>query len=288
MAFHLKKLEKVINVSRIANVHFFEFSKDYETVDDNHPFHELIFVVSGTVKVKSQEYVGILKKNDFIIHPPESIHSLSCPKNTQTSLIIIGFECSAEKLNYFASSPVQLDELEVKQLAEIVKEGRNVFAPPYDVPLYDMKKKKHQTFGSEQLLSTLIEGFLISLIRKYEFFGEESKRQNVGFEINEIIRYLDNNFLHKITIEELAFIFRTNRSTLCKEFKNATGQTIVQYLSNKKLEYAKDKLINTEISIQELSDLLNFSSIPNFYSFFKKYLSITPVEYRKIGNNLDR
>lgn len=280
MNFKLHDIENVLKITRIANVHFFDFPKDFVTVDDKHPFCELIYVASGTLAVKSEEFNGLLGKNEFIIHPSNSIHSLSCPKNAQTTVIIIGFECVSDKLNYFAQKPVNLDESEVKQLAEIVKEGRNVFTPPYDVPLYVMNKKRKQFFGSEQLLRTLLEVFLIGLIRKYEF-REKSVDSSYGFEINEIIKYLDNNFTEKTTIEQIAFIFKTNRSTLCKEFKKATGKTLVNYANEKKVERLKLLLSTTELSVQEISDNCGFSSVPNFYAFFKKHVGVTPVDYRK-------
>ena len=279
MDFKLHDIEKVFEITRIANVHYFEFPKDFVTVDDKHPFCELIYVASGTLAVKSDEFNGLLGKNDFIIHPANSVHSLSCPKNVQTTVIIIGFECKSNKLNYFAQKPIQLTESEVKKLAEIIKEGRNVFAQPYDVPLYIMKKKKKQAFGSEQLLRALLEVFLIELIRKYEFL--EKQEEHGGFEINQIVKYVDNNFTQKTTIEQISFIFRTNRSTLCKEFKKATGKTLVCYVTERKLEYLKELLSTTNKTMQEISDLLGFSSIPNFYAFFKKYTGLTPIVYRK-------
>ena len=283
MDFKLKSIGSEFQINKVANVHFFEFPKDYATVDDRHPFCELIFVSSGSLDVRSADFSGRLRKNDFIIHTTNSMHSLSCPRNSQTTVIIIGFECNCDKLKYFAQKPVQLDESEVKQLAEIVKEGRNVFSAPYDVPLYDMKKKNKQPYGSEQLLRCLIEVFLINLIRKYEFFEKREEQENLGFEINEIIKYIDNNFLEKITIDEISFLFRTNRSTLCKEFKNATGKTLVEYISDKKISYIKNQLIATNKSIQEIAYSLNFPSVPNFYAFFKKHLNVTPVSYRKIN-----
>ncbi len=280
MQFKLHSIKDVLKITRIANVHFFDFPKDFVTVDDKHPFCELIYVSSGTVAVKSEDFNGMLAKNQFIIHAPNSMHSLSCPKNVQTTVIIIGFECDAEKLCFFAQKPIDLGENEVKQLAEIIKESRNVFAPPYDVPLYAMKKKKKQVFGNEQLLKNLLESFLIGLIRKYEYC-EKNEHENLGFEISEIIKYVDNNFTEKTTIEQLSFIFRTNRSTLCKEFKKATGKTLTEYSNYKKVEYLKQLLASTEQSIQEISERAGFSSVPNFYAFFKKHVGVTPIEFKK-------
>ena len=281
MDFQLKKLDTVLTVAEIANVHFFDFPKGYQTIDDQHPFCELIYVGMGSITVHSDTYSGKLEKNELLIHPANCKHSFSCPTKAETTLIIIGFTCQSDKLNYFANKPLHLDEMQIKQLADIVKEGRNVFAPPYNVPVYDMVKKKHILYGSEQMLRSLLELFLIGLIRKYEFFENNDETQASAFTINEIIEYLDNTFTEKITLEELAFLFRTNRSTLCKEFRKSTNTSLGAYLANKKIEAAKKLLLQKEKSITQIADTLKFDSVPYFCEFFKRQTGITPSQYRQ-------
>ena len=285
MDFKLKTVEDALRVPKIANVHFFEFPKGHETPDDNHPFCELIFVAGGFLNIRSDDYNGVLKKNGLLIHGANCAHSLICPKDKETSVIIIGFECRSEKLAVFSQKPVMLTEPQVKQLAAIVQEGRNVFAPPYNVPVYDMVKKKTQIFGSEQMLRSLLETFLIGLIRKAESFdGAEEKEEN-HFAINEIIEYVDENYKEHITIDELAFLFRTNRSTLCKEFRFATGKTLNQYVTDKKIERAKRKLCSSNKTVTQIADELHFESVPYFCKFFKKETGMTPSEFQKSIEN---
>jgi hypothetical protein len=167
MEFKLQELNKTLSIPKIANVHFFEFEKNYSTQNDRHPFCELLFSYSGNLNIVSENFEGELKKGELIIHQHNELHSLFTQKNKTTTVIIIGFQCFAKQLEYFSKHKIQLNEMELKQLARIVKEGRNVFAPPYDKPLYHMKKKDSQIFASEQLLQSLLETFLIELIRKY-------------------------------------------------------------------------------------------------------------------------
>ena len=282
MNFKLKKLENVITVQEIANVHFFQFPKGYQTTADKHPFLEVVFVGTGSISIISDEYNGTLNKNELLIHPANCEHSLSCPKRAETTLIILGFTCQSDKLAYFANKPVLLDETQVKQLAEIVQEGRNVFAPPYNVPVYDMVKKKHTVFGSEQMLRSLLEGFLIGLVRKYEFLENSDSAQDTAFTVNEIVQYIDNNYTEKITLEELAFLFRTNRSTLCKAFRLATGKSLGEYISDKKTEKAKALLTREDKSITQIAERLNFDRVPYFCEFFKRRTGLTPSAYRKL------
>lgn len=281
MKFILKSLNDEISVKGVANVHFFEFPENYSTENDKHPFFELLFVAGGKVKVVSEDYTGIIEKDEMIIHRANEFHSLQCVGNTTPTVIIIGFDLDSGALDKFSFSPVHLADGEVKKLAEIVKEGRNVFAPPYDVPVYDMKKKKNQPFGAEQMLKNLLEYFLVGMQRK--FIGEkESEEQSSSgkLSVSEIVKYMDDNYKEKITIDELSFIFKTNRSTLCKEFKHSTGKTVAEYVADKKLESAKRKIKNTDKTFTEIAEELNFESIHYFTRFFKKKTGMSPKSYR--------
>lgn len=282
MKYVLKKLNDEIKVTGIANLHFFEFPENYYTENDSHPFMELVFVSSGRLAINSDNFNGILEKHRLLIHKADEVHSLKTVEDNTPTVIIIGFTCEGGEIDRFSSSPTALDDQDVKKLAEIVKEGRNVFAPPYDVPKYDMKKKKNPPYGSEQMLKNLLEYFLISLSRKY---GDKNltEESTVTDKVNaaEIISYIDDNYKEKITLDELAFIFRTNRSTLCKVFKATTGKTISEYVNDKKLLKAKDKILSTDKTLTEIAEELNFESIHYFTRFFKKHVGVSPKEYRK-------
>ena len=282
MEFVLKDLKNAISVTKIANLHFFEFEKNFFTENDSHPFCELVFVASGELHVESEDYTGKLGRHEMILHRAGALHSLTCTPDNAPTIIIIGFACDSPELLEFSYRAVSLRDSSIKQLAEIVKEGRNVFAPPYDTPTFDMKKKKKQAFGAEQLLRILLEHFLIGLVREYAL-GLHDKENDVSLHtsaIREIIAYVDDNYLEKITIDELAFLFNTNRATLCREFKAETGQTLVAYINEKKLSLAKERIDNSSITFTQISSALHFDSIHYFTRFFKKHTGMTPKEWR--------
>lgn len=281
MKYISKKLNESISVTGIVNLHFFEFDNDFTTEGERHPFYELVFVNSGRLYISSEDYTGWLSKDQMLIHRANTVHSLSCGASDRPTVIIIGFECDSEDIDMFSSAPTLLDAAEIKKLAEIIKEGRNVFLPPYNIPVYDMKTRKNQIFGSEQVLRLLIEYFLIQLIRKYR--GDENAEDNADAPsvINEIIKYVSDNYLEKITIDELAFLFRTNRATLCKEFKRTTGKTLVEFINDKKFEKAKKKIISSDVTFTKIAEEMNFESIHYFTRFFKKMSGMTPKEFRK-------
>ena len=283
MEFVMKELKDDISVSRIANVHFFEFEKNYYTEHDSHPFCELVFVASGELYVDAENYKGRLSRHEMIIHRSSERHSLSCTPDNAPTTIIIGFGCEAAELSEFSLMPTKLGDADVKLLAEIVKEGRGVFEPPYDTPTYNMKKKKNRPFGAEQMLRILLENFLIGIVRKYSgrSHGAKSERTRSAPAIREIIEYVRANYLEKITIDELAFLFGTNRATLCKQFRESTGQTLISYIARLKLDAAKRLILESEKTFTDIAAELHFETVHYFTRFFKKHTGLTPKEFRR-------
>lgn len=281
MEYITKRLGNTLAVTGIVNLHFFEFDKDFETVGERHPFYELVYVNTGKLYIESEDFTGLLFKNQAIIHRENSIHSLKCITETRPSVIIIGFECDSEIIDSFSLSPITLDRLAIEKIAEVVKEGRNVFVPPYNIPTHNMKKKKDQIYGSEQMLRIMLENFLIHITR-VEGFGKKDKIPDKNLTaISEMIKYVDDNYLERMTIDELAFLFHTNRATLCKEFKRSTGKTLVEYVNEKRFEDAKHRLSQSDESVTRIAEDMKFDSIHYFTRFFKKMSGMTPSEYRK-------
>ena len=280
MKYVVKKLENTLSITGIVNLHFFEFTSGFVTKREGHPFYELVFVNSGALEINSDDYTGTLKKNQMIIHRENAEHSLHAPSGDSPSVIIIGFECDSDLIDEFSYQPTELSSYAVRKLAEIVKEGRNVFKPPYDIPVYDMKKKKSQKVGSEQILKILLEYFLIKLLRDHGGADASEDTKEPPSLIQEIVQYAEDNYLERITIDELAFLFKTNRATLCKEFKRYTGLTVVEFINRKKFERAKEKITASSGTFTEIAASLNFDSIHYFTRFFKKMSGMTPGEYR--------
>ena len=288
MEFKLKKFERVINVSRIANIHYFEFTKEYHTEKDSHAFRELVYVDTGEISVDAENFSGTLNEGMMIIHKTGEIHSLRCINNTAPNVIIIGFECDSEKLDVFSGKAVSLNSVQQKILTEIIKEGRTVFEGPYDIPnLKDMKKRKNYPFGADQMIKLKLEMFLIELVRASEtekIFSESEGDSN----LSEICSYLKANYKEKITLSELCFIFGTNKTTLCSMFRKATGDTVIGYINSLKIKEAKKLMREGCYNLSEIASMLRFSSLHYFSRLFKKMENISPSDYIKtIKSRLD-
>ena len=120
MEFKLKKFQNALNVTRIANIHYFEFTEQYHTDNDRHEFRELVYIDNGSIYVSAEGYSGKLNKNQLIIHKSLEQHSLYCDAQTPPNVIIIGFECDCPELDRFSCLPATLSLEQVRALTEVI------------------------------------------------------------------------------------------------------------------------------------------------------------------------
>ena len=102
MEFKLKPFKIQLTVSRIANIHYFEFTHNYNTKGDRHAFCELVYVDSGALHIRADNFCGALTENQMILHGANETHSLACPDDSAPNVIIIGFECESDALAPFS------------------------------------------------------------------------------------------------------------------------------------------------------------------------------------------
>ncbi len=83
-----------------------------------------------------------------------------------------------------------------------------------------------------------------------------------------------------VDTEKLANELHYSRPHLSRKFKEQTGMTLTDFILTKKSEEAARLLVYTDKSLIAISDYLGFSSQSHFAKVFKKYMGMTPTEYR--------
>ena len=84
-----------------------------------------------------------------------------------------------------------------------------------------------------------------------------------------------------ITLAECAEKLGYHPSYIWRVMKNTRDITFTDYLAEQKIEMAKEMLTQTQMSISEIAENLNYSNAQNFIRLFKKHMDITPGQYRK-------
>ena len=93
--------------------------------------------------------------------------------------------------------------------------------------------------------------------------------------------YLSEHFDELTPVSELAKMCNVSEVYFRKCFKKCLGTSPIEYRNRLRLEKAKDYLEYGDISVQEISDLLGYSTVSHFIKEFKRAHNLSPLNYRK-------
>ena len=96
-----------------------------------------------------------------------------------------------------------------------------------------------------------------------------------------ILKFVENNYMEKITIEDVAKEVSLSQSHFMKYFKNTMGTSFIDYLNEYRLTMASRLLISSDSSILDIAAEVGFDNLSYFNRSFKKRFQQTPREYRK-------
>lgn len=99
--------------------------------------------------------------------------------------------------------------------------------------------------------------------------------------VYETIKFIENNYNQKLSLEEVANSVFLSASYLSKLFKDEIDKTIIEFLTEVRIEKAKKFLITSELSLQSIAEKVGYGDASYFSKVFKKEEGISPSEYRK-------
>ncbi len=102
-----------------------------------------------------------------------------------------------------------------------------------------------------------------------------------GGSIYDIKRYIDSEVNLAVTLDDICGHFYQNKSYLIYLFRKTFGVTPHKYLTNCRMEAAKDMLATTDIPIKEISSILGYPNTQYFSAVFSKSIGVPPGEYRE-------
>lgn len=163
-----------------------------------------------------------------------------------------------------------------------------------DMHVFNLEKNNEEKF--EQIFSLLkqsldtnsdhqpsiLRGYLYILIYELDFIKQtiiNENSQNPLFEKFKDI--LSKDFLSQRSVQYYADTLNVTRKYLSEVIKNNSGKTASNWIEDIVILEAKVLLQNKDITINQISDTLNFQNQSTFGRFFKNATGISPLEYRK-------
>ena len=140
----------------------------------------------------------------------------------------------------------------------------------------------------ENLIDTLEKIFSYNemhqkLVKKTEFFFQTAaSTEEENSTIFLIKDYIGQKYMNEtLSVKDISDHVFLSTSYVCTFFKNETGQTLNQYLTEYRMEKAKQLLSDPRYKITDISSRVGYSDGNYFGKSFKKYTGFSPSEYRE-------
>ncbi len=102
--------------------------------------------------------------------------------------------------------------------------------------------------------------------------------------IRKAQEFMEENYQEKITVDQLAEMFALGRRSFERRFKQATNNTVIEYLQRVKIEAAKRSFEVSRKNIYEVMFEVGYTDTKTFRTVFRKITGLTPIEYRNKYN----
>ena len=101
--------------------------------------------------------------------------------------------------------------------------------------------------------------------------------------IEAATKYICKNFSENLTLEDVASKCHVNKCYLSKLFKSIMGVNFINYVNSIRIQNASKMLINSDMSIMEISEKCGFNSQNHFCEVFKNVKGVSAREFRKFN-----
>ncbi|MDU5950181.1 MAG: AraC family transcriptional regulator, partial [Paenibacillus macerans] len=112
---------------------------------------------------------------------------------------------------------------------------------------------------------------------------ENPSKENVQNVIGKTQEYILGNYHKDLSIDEVAELAGLSISHFCLLFKQVSGYTFLEYLTQCRIEKAKFILKNSHVKVYQVAPMVGYQDPRYFTQVFKKVTGMTPTEFREAG-----
>lgn len=101
--------------------------------------------------------------------------------------------------------------------------------------------------------------------------------------VNKVYHYTIEHFREPIKLRDVASLTNHTTAAFCRYFKSRTRKSYFQYLTEIRIGYACELLLEDSFDIAHVCYASGFNNLSHFHKQFKKFVKMTPTEYKVLG-----
>ncbi len=148
-------------------------------------------------------------------------------------------------------------------------------------PIYIDELSNKWAMKIEQALSLeALNNMPLQMISSYCLLTKEHSLSQYSPIIKQALTFIDLNLSSNLTVKKVALEVNLSPDYLTRLFKKELGVTVITHINQKRIYRSLKLLKNTNLSIEEIGDLIGLSNTSYFYTLFKREIGISPKQYR--------
>lgn len=237
-----------------------------------HDFYQIYFITKGQLLHRSAQQQVLLRSGDCFIIPPQFVHSIGKGQEAP-EFYAFSFRPDFSDASVLGLLP-QLQAPETLRLG-LKLSGGEIQAPEQLLECC-LREFLQQAPGWETAVKGMLQAILVLFARAYGDAHPVSSHQSA---VMECIQYVDAHFREDIHLETLLSRFHFSVSGFYRAFREMTGKSFQQYLTQKRLEQACYLLRSTDLPLQTVAVQCGYGDYSVFYRAFRKHVGLNPSQY---------
>jgi len=251
----------------------------------SHIQFEIAYIVEGkgTYKTLKNEYDFC--EGDFFVFASNEVHSITSIDGGNLKLINLHIEpiyLLGRVFDSLSEENINLCFFHKDGFSNLLNREKTNNFKKYFMQLADELTKKDAEYPL--LVKSFVNLMLVELLRNFDYIPRDNilKRSHISG-IRKAVLYIESHLNEKITLEGIAQLVGVTPNYFSSLFHKFCNIRFQDYLNSRRIEKASQMLVDdkTDLNILDIAETCGFNNTANFNKAFKKQTGMTPSEYKR-------
>ncbi|HEY0079571.1 MAG TPA: AraC family transcriptional regulator [Pyrinomonadaceae bacterium] len=238
------------------------YSSGFKMPRHSHELTHFSLVLQGTYTERYGRRSRAGKPSTLVIHPPNEDHS-------------VNFDNTGARIFSVVVKPHWLKR---------VREHTSVLDNTADfrggLPVTLALRLYHECQEMDEVSPLIIEGLSLEILSAAHRLRERDKAPRWLIRARDL---LHARFYESLSLDDIAKAVGVHSTHLSRVFRRQFGCTVGEYVRQLRIEHASRQLSTSDIPLHEIAASAGFSDQSHFARTFKRYMQISPNQYRRIA-----
>lgn len=251
----------------------------------SHNYFEIYYIFKGSCQIKFEKEYITLEEGSICIIAPRSLHD-TIIDDTNSVIIAISIRKSTfdsafftllsqkDLLSYFFRT-ILYEHNSPNYILFRTKNTNDIKMIIKNLIIENYKDDIYYNNCSISWANILFSYILRNYIETVQFYNDDMEN-----DFSLILQHIQHNY-RCLTLKNLAEHFHYNEAYLSTLIKKNMGSTFISLITKLKMSDAKDYLMNTDLSIEQIAQYVGYNTVDHFSRTFKKHYKMSPQQYRK-------